>query len=167
MPVTRVFFKRLHFTSHFRTQISARAYRVDSSCSGFARPISTVAMIWVLLICGIGLIAASSWYFWISGKVSRAEGTSNVIPSPRDSLLPTLTAARKAMLPYPPNLIPGARDVATPHGTMRVYEWGPTEGRKVLFVHRDTTPIPILLPIAKALVDRGCRVMMFGGFIHS
>ncbi len=45
---------------------------------------------------------------------------------------------------------------------MRVYEWGPKDGKKMLFIHGDTTPAPILGPVAHNLVKRGCRVMMFG-----
>ena len=45
---------------------------------------------------------------------------------------------------------------------MRVYEWGSEDGRKVVLVHGDTTPGPMLGPIAKALVNRGWRVMIIG-----
>ena len=84
------------------------------------------------------------------------------ISSPRDTLLPKLSPTEAAALPYPTDLLPGARDVATPYGVMRVYEWGPRDGNKVLFIHGDTTPAPILGPVARDLVDKGCRVMMFG-----
>ncbi len=84
------------------------------------------------------------------------------IPSPRDSLLPRITPKQAAALPYPPDILPGARDVGTPYGVMRVYEWGPKDGKKMLFIHGDTTPAPILGPVAHDLVKRGCRVMMFG-----
>lgn len=84
------------------------------------------------------------------------------IPSPRDTLLPQISSKQAAALPYPPDLFPGARDVTTPYGVMRVYEWGPKDGGKVLFIHGDTTPAPILGPIAHNLSSRGCRVMMFG-----
>ena len=84
------------------------------------------------------------------------------IPSPRDTLLPKLSSKQATALPYPPDLLPGARDVATPYGVMRVYEWGPENGDKVVFIHGDTTPAPMLGPIARHLVERGCRVMMFG-----
>ena len=89
------------------------------------------------------------------------------IASPRETLLPHLTPAQAATLPYPPNLFPGARDAETPYGVMRVYEWGPQEGMKVILVHGDTTPGPMLGPIAEALVDRGCRVMIIGASICS
>ena len=52
--------------------------------------------------------------------------------------------------------------MATPYGVMRVYEWGPRDGEKMLFIHGDTTPAPMLGPVAHKLVDKGCRVMMFG-----
>jgi len=84
------------------------------------------------------------------------------IPSPRETLIPYLSPAQAAALPYPPDLYPGARDVATPYGTMRVYEWGPEEGKKVVVIHGDTTPAPMLGPIAEVLVKRGCRVILFG-----
>ena len=84
------------------------------------------------------------------------------IPSPRDTLLPKLSLTEATALPYPTDLLPGARDVTTPYGVMRVYEWGPKDGNKVLFIHGDTTPAPILGPVARDLVDMGCRVMMFG-----
>lgn len=88
------------------------------------------------------------------------------IPSPRDTLLPKISLKQAAALPYPPDLLPGARDVATPYGVMRVYEWGPKDGEKMLFIHGDTTPAPMLGPVARDLVNRGCRVMMFGMFIR-
>lgn len=84
------------------------------------------------------------------------------IPSPRQTLIPKLSPKQAAALPYPPDLLPGARDVATPYGKMRAYEWGPRDGEKVLFIHGDTTPAPMLGPVAHDLVKRGCRVMMFG-----
>ena len=88
------------------------------------------------------------------------------IPSPRDTLLPQISPKQAAALPYPPNLLPGARDVATPYGVMRVYEWGLEDGEKVLFIHGDSTPAPMLGPVARDLVNRGCRVMIFGRSIR-
>ena len=84
------------------------------------------------------------------------------ISSPRETLLPNISLEQAAALPYPPDLFPGARDVTTPYGTMRVYEWGPEDGDKVLFIHGDSTPAPMLGPIARHLVKNGCRIMMFG-----
>ena len=85
-----------------------------------------------------------------------------VIPSPRTTLLPYLSETQLTNLPYPPDIFPGARDVETPYGVMRVYEWGPRDGRKVVLVHGDSTPAPIFLPMAKELVPNGCRVLLYG-----
>ncbi|KAL2820823.1 Alpha/Beta hydrolase protein [Aspergillus cavernicola] len=66
--------------------------------------------------------------------------------------------------PLPLDVLPGARDVQTPYGSIRVYEWGPEDGSKVLLVHGITTPCISLGGVAHALVDRGCRVMLFDLF---
>lgn len=43
---------------------------------------------------------------------------------------------------------------------MRVYEWGPEDGPKVLCLHGITTPCVSLGAVAHGLVERGCRVML-------
>lgn len=93
---------------------------------------------------------------------TKPKSSHSIISSPRDTLLPFLSPSQIAALPYPPDILPGARNVDSPYGVMRVYEWGPERGRKVVMVHGDTTPAPILGPIAKALVKRGCRVLVLG-----
>ncbi|KAK5012107.1 hypothetical protein LTR39_004312, partial [Cryomyces antarcticus] len=85
----------------------------------------------------------------------------DVLPSPRKSLLPTLSRTEIAELPYPPDVFPGARDVDSPYGTIRVYEWGPEDGRKVLFIHGISTPCIAFAGMAEKLVEKGCRVMLF------
>lgn len=65
-------------------------------------------------------------------------------------------------LPYPPNALPGARDVDSPYGSTRVYEWGPEDGEKMLLVHGISTPSIALTDLAYKLVEKGCRVMLFG-----
>lgn len=72
--------------------------------------------------------------------------------------LPGSSAAR----PYPPDVFPGARDVETEYGTIKVFEWGPEEGEKVLLMHGIGTPCVALGDMAKEFVRRGCRVMLFG-----
>lgn len=62
-----------------------------------------------------------------------------VIPSPLEAVS-RFSANEVARLPYPPDALPGARDIASPYGTLRVYEWGPKNGRKVLMVHGISTP---------------------------
>lgn len=86
-----------------------------------------------------------------------------VIPSPLRTLLPKLSKEEIEQLPYPPQAVPGARDVETPYGTIRVYEWGPEDGKKVLFLHGISTPSISCKGIAQKLVEEaGCRVMLFG-----
>ncbi|KAH8162582.1 hypothetical protein CIB48_g5674 [Xylaria polymorpha] len=89
--------------------------------------------------------------------------STDKIQSLRETLIPFITAEEAATLAYPPDALPGARDVETFYGTMRVYEWGPADGGKVLFVHGDATPCLIFAKIAQGLVDPGFRVMLFGG----
>jgi hypothetical protein len=108
--------------------------------------------------------AASLGLFLITRSL-QSQGKRNplehVVPSPLKSLahLPTEQVSK---LPYPPDLFPGARDVDTPYGSIRVYEWGPEDGRKVLLVHGISTPCISLGNVAEKLVESGCRVMLFG-----
>ncbi|KAL8884983.1 MAG: hypothetical protein Q9215_007084 [Flavoplaca cf. flavocitrina] len=67
-------------------------------------------------------------------------GHDPIIPSPRETLLPYLSSSEIAKLPYPPDALPGARDIPSPHGSLRVYEWGPENGRRVLMIHGISTP---------------------------
>jgi pimeloyl-ACP methyl ester carboxylesterase len=86
---------------------------------------------------------------------------SLVIPGPTTTLLPKLTQEERSALPYPPDTLPGGRDVKSPYGTIRAYEWGPEDGRKVLLVHGITTPCIALGGVAQGLVENGCRVLLF------
>lgn len=69
---------------------------------------------------------------------------------------------RKLELPYPPDVFPGARDVETAYGTIKVFEWGPEDGEKVLLLHGIGTPCVALGDMAREFVRKGCRVMLFG-----
>lgn len=82
--------------------------------------------------------------------------------SPRETVLPQLSAHETEGLPYPPNALPGARDVDSPFGSTRVYEWGPDDGEKILLIHGISTPSIALTDLAYKLVEKGCRVMLFG-----
>ncbi|MCJ1473711.1 hypothetical protein MMC13_002362 [Lambiella insularis] len=75
--------------------------------------------------------------------------------------LQTASVKSTVSLPYPPDALPGGRDVDSPYGWMRVYEWGPESGRKVLLVHGISTPCVALRDVARGLVARGCRVCLF------
>jgi hypothetical protein len=84
-----------------------------------------------------------------------------IVGSPLKTLIPTLSEYQIAQLPIPINALPGARDVPSPYGSTRVYEWGPESGQKVLLVHGISTPCVALGSIAHGLVAKGCRVMLF------
>lgn len=83
-----------------------------------------------------------------------------ILPSP----LKTLPATQLATLVYPPDFFPGARDAATPYGSIRCYEFGPETGRKVLLLHGISTSCMTLTHIAHGLAARGCRVLLFDLF---
>ncbi len=70
----------------------------------------------------------------------RRRTADHIIPSPLQSLIPHLTASEITQLAYPPDALPGARDVESPYGSLRVYEWGAVSGSKVLLVHGISTP---------------------------
>nr|POF02546.1 serine hydrolase-like protein [Quercus suber] len=85
-----------------------------------------------------------------------------IFPAPRPS---NSSTSLTSTVPYPSNALPGARDVETPYGTIRVYEWGPATGRKVLLIHGISTPCIALASMAQHLVEsQGCRVMLFDLF---
>lgn len=88
---------------------------------------------------------------------------ADIIRSPLDRIL-SLPSHEQKRLPYPPDMLPGARDVLSPCGSIRVYEWGPETGRKVLLIHGISTPAVALSSIAEELVRNGCRVMLFGRY---
>jgi hypothetical protein len=91
----------------------------------------------------------------------KGDPSEHVVASPLKSIS-QLPAEEFHKLPYPPNLFPGARDVDTPYGSIRVYEWGPANGKKVLLVHGISTPCMSLGNVAENLVESGYRVMLFG-----
>ncbi|KXH45265.1 hypothetical protein CSIM01_10365 [Colletotrichum simmondsii] len=86
------------------------------------------------------------------------------IPNPLKTKIPTLASDEVKKLPYHPDYFPGARDVDTPYGSIRVYEWGSTTGPKVVLIHGISTSCMTLGPISHALAARGCRVMLFDLF---
>jgi hypothetical protein len=110
--------------------------------------------------------AASLGTLLLLGTVSSVLKSAplTVIPSPVQSKLPHLSEEEVQQLPYPPDALPGARDVNSPYGSVRVYEFGPEEGDKILLIHGISTPGIAMADLAHKLVRRGCRVMMFGGY---
>jgi hypothetical protein len=92
----------------------------------------------------------------INKKLRRA-----VVRSPRSHVSDNLSKDELAKLPYPLDALPGARDVQSPAGSIRVYEFGPENGRKVLLIHGVSTPCLALGGVAHGLAEKGCRVMLF------
>ncbi|PVH73702.1 alpha/beta-hydrolase [Cadophora sp. DSE1049] len=89
-----------------------------------------------------------------------------IVKSPAATLLPRLSQREKDELAYPPDALPGGRDVDTPYGAIKVYEWGPEDGKKVLLIHGLTTSSIAVGAIASELVKRGYRVMTFDLWGH-
>jgi hypothetical protein len=50
----------------------------------------------------------------------------------------------------------------TPYGTIKVFEWGPEDGEKVLIIQGIGTPSLGYAGIANELVANGYRVMTYG-----
>lgn len=73
--------------------------------------------------------------------------------------VPSTTEVEKR--PYPHNALLGSRDIETPFGVTRAYEFGPEDGRKVLLVHGISTPCLAMAAIAKLLSTNGCRVCCY------
>ncbi len=94
---------------------------------------------------------------YILGSGSRP----GITESPLKTLLPILPELERAQLPCPTDALSEARDVPSPYGSVRVYEWGPESGRKVLLVHGISTPSIALGAVAHGLAGKGCRVMLF------
>lgn len=114
------------------------------------------------LYFAIGAASLGSLFFLRS--VSRASkiDTRKSIPSPRETVIANLPEEEAKNLPYPPHALPGARDVKSPYGSIRVYEWGPEDGERILLIHGISTPSIALTDLAYKLVGKGCRVMLFG-----
>lgn len=98
----------------------------------------------------------------LRSTLAKGPPEATVLLSPRKT---TLSDVENRGHPLPSDVFPGARDVATLYGSIRVYEWGPEDGPKVLLVHGITTPCAALGGLAHALVDRGCRVMLFDLYV--
>ncbi|KAL2203476.1 alpha/beta-hydrolase [Sarocladium strictum] len=65
---------------------------------------------------------------------------------------------------YPPDVFPGARDVDTPYGIIKVFEWGPVNGEKVLIMQGIGTPSLGYAGLAHEVVANGYRVMTYDYF---
>ncbi|KAH7402675.1 Alpha/Beta hydrolase protein [Pyrenochaeta sp. MPI-SDFR-AT-0127] len=112
----------------------------------------------------VGAATLGSLFFLRSISRPSKSDRLQTIPSPNENVLAKLTAEQLESLPYPPVALPGARDVDSPYGSTRVYEWGPEDGEPILLIHGISTPSIALTDLADKLVERGCRVMLFDLF---
>lgn len=101
----------------------------------------------------LGLALGAIW--------SSERSPPKIIPSPLKAVQSAALSKDGELPLLPLDVLPGARDVSTPYGSIRVYEWGPEDGHKVLLVHGISTPSVSLGGLAHSLVDRGCRVMLY------
>lgn len=97
-------------------------------------------------------------------KTSVWPSRAKVLPSPLKTVLPYSSQEELKHLVYQPDQFPGARDIQTPYGSVRVYEFGPEDGEKVLCIHGISTSCVTLGRIASGLAQRGCRVMLYDLF---
>ncbi|PHH69007.1 hypothetical protein CDD82_129 [Ophiocordyceps australis] len=120
-------------------------------------PLSTPALVTATALATTALLVLARTALWPRRR--------RVLPSPLHTLAETKDKRmRLGSWLYPTDAFPGGRDVETPYGSMRVYEFGPQDGPKVLFVHGISTPCMTLSLLAQACVARGCRVMLFDLF---
>ncbi|KAF1841729.1 alpha/beta-hydrolase [Cucurbitaria berberidis CBS 394.84] len=116
------------------------------------------------LCFAIGAASLVSLVFLRSISRSSEVDKRKTIPSPNATVLSPLSEEGVQKLPYPPDTLPGARDVKSHYGSIRVYEWGPADGERMLLIHGISTPSIALTDLAYKLVGKGCRVMLFDLF---
>lgn len=66
--------------------------------------------------------------------------------------------------PYPADILPNGNDLNTPYGSIRYYEFGPKDGKKLLLVHGISTPCPAWSLIVPHLIRAGYRILCFDLF---
>ncbi|KAI0394030.1 alpha/beta-hydrolase [Xylariaceae sp. FL0594] len=117
---------------------------------------SSTAAVTTAVAITLALVSLTRLALWPRKRV--------IIRGALTTTIPKLSAEEIAKIAYRPDDFPGARDVDTPYGSIRVYEYGPDEGRKVLLIHGISTSCMTLKVIADGLVAKGCRVLMFDLF---
>jgi pimeloyl-ACP methyl ester carboxylesterase len=120
-----------------------------NSMTGFSTP--------ALAIATIGLLLTLHRH----RNKQHDQNLRDITPSPLPKAYAELRSNSGAKLTYPPDFLPGARDIDTPYGKTRAYEFGPENGTKVLLIHGISTPCISVAPLARELVKRGCRVLTF------
>jgi len=145
------------------TPLDNAAFVAILSITAGPQPSHWLRRTWTNMSVAIPCLTVLAVRFYLFWESSRSQYTKpGLIESPRTTLLPGLSKEQQDELPYPPDALRGARDVDSPWGSTRVYEWGPREGRKVLLVHGISTPCVSLAELAQRLSEDGCRVMLFG-----
>jgi pimeloyl-ACP methyl ester carboxylesterase len=91
----------------------------------------------------------------------RDENLRAVTASPLEKAYATLSSKSSQKLIYTPDFLPGGRNVSTPYGQCRAFEFGPENGPKVLLIHGISTPCISVAYLARQLVKKGCRVLLF------
>ncbi|KAI4863710.1 alpha/beta-hydrolase [Hypoxylon rubiginosum] len=129
---------------------------VISKCFEAPGESGSKAVIATTIVTTITLISLARFALWPRKRA--------VIPGPLTTSIPKLSKDEVDSIPYKDDFFPGARDVVTPYGNIRVYEFGPEDGRKVLFIHGISTSCMTLKDIAIPLAENGCRVMLYDLF---
>ncbi|KAI1307762.1 Alpha/Beta hydrolase protein [Xylaria venustula] len=131
---------------------------MDTVAKCFSSPSesTTTAVVATTVITTLALASLTRFALW--------PHKPQIIPGALTTSVPKLSKDELAKTAYRTDHFPGARDVVTPYGSIRVYEFGPEEGRKVLLIHGISTSCMTLADIANSLVEKGCRVMMFDLF---
>ncbi|KAI0970233.1 Alpha/Beta hydrolase protein [Xylaria arbuscula] len=131
---------------------------MDTVAKCFSSPSesTTTAVVATTVITTLALASLTRFALW--------PHKPQIIPGALTTSVPKLSKDELAKTPYRTDHFPGTRDVVTPYGNIRVYEFGPEEGRKVLLIHGISTSCMTLADIAHSLVEKGCRVMMFDLF---
>lgn len=120
---------------------------------GISRPAPALA-----LSFAAGLAAAA-----IYGALQSTFTSNKAFASPSPiTPSPLAQHGQDKSLAYPAHgLLPGARDVSSPYGNIRVYEFGPEDAtRRVVLLHGISTPSIALIPLARILAANGARVIL-------
>lgn len=128
-----------------------------------------------ILYFAAGVASLSLFSLLHQSLFSPPKNTKNAqtVPSPHEARPRLLNPDVAESFPYPPAQtksfkIPGTRDVSTPYGAIRVYEFGPCQptatARRIIFLHGISTPSIALYPLAWHLAGQGCRVLLMDLF---
>ncbi|KAI1810257.1 Alpha/Beta hydrolase protein [Poronia punctata] len=127
-----------------------------SKCLGSPSESTSGAVVATTVVTTLAVVSLARFALWPRKRP--------IIRGALTACIPYLSKDEITKIPYLPDEFPGARDVETPYGSIRVYEYGPEHGKKVLLIHGISTSCMTLKQIADALVEKGCRVLMFDLF---